>query len=380
MGERYLVITEVSQKQAYVFSSNKLKDNVTNSEAIRRVTSEKYLRRFSAKFKVVSEGGGHTILEFEDLESAKEFNQSLTAHVLDVYPQMELYAKVMKYDEEKLPGDNLKELVKLLEIKKAERRAAFHQGTFGIEKIDRNTMLPEAPKDSVLKSELIDDESQKTGSKNEIDPEDDEVSREAKRMRIRPIPRGFKEVFRFENLADGDDDANFIAVVHVDGNGFGKRVSDFYASKNNLSWDEFRAEVRRFSDRIDDDFKDAYSRLAQEVADYLALKEKRAREKDKEKNGKNKDKTDRKYFPMRRIISSGDDVCFVTEGKIGVECAARYLQILSEIKNKEDEKGYSACAGVVLIHKKFFREIMFQCEEFWGRIKSGRSRAKDIIY
>ena len=353
MGERYLVITEVSQKQAYVFSSNKLKDNVTNSEAIRRVTSEKYLRRFSAKFKVVSEGGGHTILEFEDLESAKEFNQSLTAHVLDVYPQMELYAKVMKYDEEKLPGDNLKELVKLLEIKKAERRAAFHQGTFGIEKIDRNTMLPEAPKDSVLKSELIDDESQKTGSKNEIDPEDDEVSREAKRMRIRPIPRGFKEVFRFENLADGDDDANFIAVVHVDGNGFGKRVSDFYASKNNLSWNEFRAEVRRFSDRIDDDFKDAYSRLAQEVADYLALKEKRAREKDKEKNGKNKDKTDRKYFPMRRIISSGDDVCFVTEGKIGVECAARYLQILSEIKNKEDEKGYSACAGVVLIHKKF---------------------------
>ena len=59
MGERYLVITEVSQKQAYVFSSNKLKDNVTNSEAIRRVTSEKYLSRFSDKFRTVSEGGGH---------------------------------------------------------------------------------------------------------------------------------------------------------------------------------------------------------------------------------------------------------------------------------------------------------------------------------
>ena len=344
MGERYLVITEVSQKQAYVFSSNKLKDNVTNSEAIRRVTSEKYLSRFSDKFRTVSEGGGHTILEFEDLESAKEFNRALTAHVLDVYPHMELYAKVMRYDEEKLPGDNLKELVKLLEIKKAERRAAFHQGTFGIEKIDRNMMLPELPKGTDLKHEPIDIEVQKTGSKEGDEAGDEEASREVKRMRIRPIPRGFKEVFRFEDLANGDDDANFIAVVHVDGNGFGKRVSDFYASRNNLGWDEFRTEVRKFSEQIDDDFKDAYSRLAQEVADYLA---------EKEKNGKNKDKTYRKFFPMRRIISSGDDVCFVTEGKIGVECAARYLQILSQMRNKEDGKGYSACAGVVLIHKKF---------------------------
>ena len=353
MGERYLVITEVSQKQAYVFSSNKLKDNVTNSEAIRRVTSEKYLRRFSDKFKIVSEGGGHTILEFEDLESAKEFNQALTAHVLDAYPHMELYAKVMEYNKEKPPGDNLKELVRLLEIKKAERRAAFHQGTFGIEKIDRNTMLPELPKGTYLKDEPIDIEGQKTGSKEGDESGSDEASREAKRMRIRSIPRGFKEVFQFENLANGDDDANFIAVVHVDGNGFGKRVSDFYASRNNLGWDEFRTEVRKFSDGIDDDFKDAYSRLAQEVADYLVEKEKKEKEKDKEKDDKNKAKTDQKYFPMRRIISSGDDVCFVTEGKIGVECAARYLQILSEMKNKEDEKGYSACAGVVLIHKKF---------------------------
>ena len=132
--------------------------------------------------------------------------------------------------------------------------------------------------------------------------------------------------------------ATMIAVVHVDGNGFGKRVSDYYASRNNLGWDEFRAEVRKFSDGIDDDFKDAYSRLAQEVADYLIEKEKQEKEKNREKNGKDKAKTNRKYFPMRRIISSGDDVCFVTEGKIGVECAARYLQ---------------ACAGVVLIHKKF---------------------------
>ena len=38
----FLTILEVSQKQAYIFSSNSLKDNVTNSAVIAWVMSPKY--------------------------------------------------------------------------------------------------------------------------------------------------------------------------------------------------------------------------------------------------------------------------------------------------------------------------------------------------
>lgn len=45
MGVRFLTILEVSQKQAYIFSSNKLKDNVTNSAVIAWVMDGDYFEK-----------------------------------------------------------------------------------------------------------------------------------------------------------------------------------------------------------------------------------------------------------------------------------------------------------------------------------------------
>ena len=95
MAERYLVIAEVSQKQAYIFGSNKLRDNIANSETIARITSGEYLSNFSDNLQIVSEGGGHTILEFASREAAEAFNRKLTAHINDVYPGIEFYVKML---------------------------------------------------------------------------------------------------------------------------------------------------------------------------------------------------------------------------------------------------------------------------------------------
>ncbi len=68
--QRYLTILEVSQKQAYIFASNKLKENIVNSEVIARILSPEYLTKvlrdtgYSDEKNMVYSGGGHTILEF----------------------------------------------------------------------------------------------------------------------------------------------------------------------------------------------------------------------------------------------------------------------------------------------------------------------------
>ena len=41
---RYLTIFEVSQKQAYIYSVNRLSENVKRSSEIAYVTSEKFIR------------------------------------------------------------------------------------------------------------------------------------------------------------------------------------------------------------------------------------------------------------------------------------------------------------------------------------------------
>lgn len=65
-----LVKLEVSQKQAYIFSSNKLKDNVLNSAVIAWIMSPEYFAEtvtangkselFDLKKNLVYSGGGHT--------------------------------------------------------------------------------------------------------------------------------------------------------------------------------------------------------------------------------------------------------------------------------------------------------------------------------
>lgn len=92
--------------------------------------------------------------------------------------------------------------------------------------------------------------------------------------------------------------------------------------------------IREFSESIDKDFKNAYKEMAKEIAQQL-------KEADLDKKLDLKEKK----FPVRRIITAGDDICFVTEGRIGIECARIYIEKLTaaERKNSVDHKGYSAC-------------------------------------
>ena len=80
MGERYLTILEVSQKQAYIFASNRLRDNIINSAVIAWIMSSTYFEQvinnpciYSEKENMVYSGGGHTVLEFPTEENAVTF-------------------------------------------------------------------------------------------------------------------------------------------------------------------------------------------------------------------------------------------------------------------------------------------------------------------
>lgn len=315
-----LDIVEVSRKQAYIFSSNKLKDNVERSAQIARVTGsaffEKYCgNEYSAQENLVYSGGGHTVLCFDDEEKAKAFNRTLTRIVLENYPEMEMFVKLHPYDKEKSPGENLKELTKALEKKKSIRRASFRHGTFGFEEVDRNTFEPVRVK---IREHDRDAIAQMEGN----------VDKEL-------LPDGFKSVKEFKELG-----GSFIAVVHIDGNGMGARVKKLYQKleADNLSWDQFRKKIREFSEAVDADYKMAYKEMLDTIVDSSTIKELTAEDK---------------HLPVRRIILSGDDVCFVSDGRIGIETARIYIEKLSEKINAVDGGKYAACAGVSVVHAKY---------------------------
>lgn len=328
----HLLIVEISQKQAYIFSSNKLQDNVLNSAMIAWVTSSEYFSFVCGEYydentNLVYAGGGHTVLSFVTRDKAVRFNRRFSRQLLMDFPKMELFTRIMEYVDDQAPGWNLQELTKELERKKALRETSFHQGTFGFEKIDRNTFEP-----------LIVEQG---GGTTVRLPETEWV------IDADLTPEGYHNVKRFEDLGGSKGQTNFIAVVHIDGNGMGARVSTLYdvLDEQKLSWEQYKKQIRLFSESIDQDFKDAYKEMLQEVVKRMENGELRSLSIGEHR------------LPIRRIITSGDDICFVAEGRIGLEAARIFVEKLCDKTNAVDGKPYAACAGIAIVHTKypFFR-------------------------
>jgi len=326
MSERYLTILEVSQKQAYIFQSNELKKNILNSAVIAWIMDADYLEKtagnqklFRKEENLVYSGGGHTVLEFRTGEQAVSFTRVITKTIREDYPGIEVFAKTIPYDDGMSPADNLKELTKALERKKSVRRAAFHQGSFGVEQIDSNTLKP-----------ILYHSAKEAGM-----PEKEEKTDKSL------MAAGYHRVFKFEELGGTKDRSNFIAVVHIDGNAMGKRVERLQQKFKDADWKTYKEKLKKFSSSIDEDFKAAYKDMSEYVADNI-------------RNGRLAELSlaDNK-LPVRRIITAGDDICFVAEGRIGLECAAVFIDKLVNRKNRVDEQGYAACAGVALVHQKY---------------------------
>ena len=143
---RCLTILEVSQKQNYIFSSKKVKNNIVNSAVIAHVLGADYIAEVLAKTtytddkNMVYSGGGHVVLEFPDENTAKEMVSKITKTIYRDFDGLVVFAKSQVFDDDTSMRDCLKKLTEALERKKSIRSAVFHQGSYGVEKIDSDTL------------------------------------------------------------------------------------------------------------------------------------------------------------------------------------------------------------------------------------------------
>ncbi len=336
-----LVIIEVSQKQAYIFGSNKLRDNIRNSSVIAYVTSSQYFTEcagdvYSPTENEVYCGGGHAVLAFSQQERAVAFVQLVTGDARKRFPGLELFAAVHCCGGEPSVAD-ITLLIQKLEAKKALRRASFVQGSFGVEKLDPLTR-------EVILTQII---GRRYDAQAAYAPDEKEEF---------ACPAGYESVYQFGDLGVSRGKSNFIAVVHLDGNAIGKRIEGFRQQYGHLPWAEYRKKLKSFSDSLDGDFKQAFQEMCLEVAGKVKEGKIGEVELKQAKNG-------RYYFPIRRIISEGDDICFVTEGSLGIECARIYAECLAKRTNAEDGQSYGVCAGVAIVHQKYPFAMAYELSE-----------------
>ena len=307
---RILVILEVSRKQDYIFGDRGmgLKEYIRRSRNISQATDSAFFQSCAAEFyreeeNLVYFGGGHAVLQFDGREQAVAFTKAVTLEAMKRWWGMELFAAQMPYDPARMPGENLEELGRKLERKKAKRVSSFRQLSFGMEEL-----YPGASYRPMLKGADY-------GGKREPLQED---------------PRYIRD---FERLESG-----LVAVVHADGNAMGERIRQIYAQEKD--WEACCARMRRFSTQIREDFEGAF----RDTVERLAA-----------------ERGDPNEMPIRPIVLAGDDVCFVTDAKYGLECARLFLEHLAGRENMG--RPYAACAGICIADKNVPFDLMYNRAE-----------------
>ncbi len=344
------MVLEVSQKQAYIFKTDRLVENIGASIIIRDITEE-LPKKYAKPENFVFEGGGKSVYCFADDEAAKGFIEKVTVDVLSNYPGVEVFMAMHGYDNHKESIiEAINELYGKLEKKKAARKEYFRVLGLGITESCADTQMPASESvyigdEKILVSAEVACKIKKGREKQ------DEIFKEL-------LPEGGKYRFarEFEDLGGSKGSKNYISIIVMDGNKMGKKIEkfrdDFRAANPDVSKetnDEYKVKIRELSEEIDRSYKKAVKSTIQELADNLEALQKKGVVKKSQKDD------EFAFLPIRPLVLAGDDICIVTDARIGLDVAERVLKGVEE--NKIQGLPMRACAGVAIVKTgyPFFR-------------------------
>ena len=343
---KYLVVMEVSQKQNFIFKTNRLAEQIGASIAIREVT-EKLPNQFASPAEYVFAGGGKSVYEFDSEERAKSFIKNVSTAVLRDYPGIELFMAMNGYDEN---TDSVIEAINTLygklEEKKSSRKPAFRFYGSGLTEQCRGTQLPAVEYDE--KEGYLSAESFLKLKK----------ARNSQYEAFRELLPGDEYRFarEFSELGGTAGVKDYIAVVVLDGNKMGKKIDKFranFAAENGTVNHDFnlkyKKELRALSEEIDQCYKTAVKDMIADLAKNYDSLVKKGTVSKVERGDK------KKVLPIRPLILAGDDICFVTDVRIGIALTEKLMQYVE--KTAIMGLPMRVCAGIAMVKTSypFFR-------------------------
>ncbi|MEG4517142.1 MULTISPECIES: Cas10/Cmr2 second palm domain-containing protein [unclassified Microcoleus] len=406
MSKLTVTVIDTTGIQDYVFSSNRLRENIGASYLVSQATkewAEKALLDLAKELnqkvhipkrnslqeihignedvaaEIVYAGGGNTVLLFANFEYAERFTQILTKRVLQNAPGLNI---VVAHDKEfELDkGAFKKKLNQLLEKelakKKRERVASVPLLGLGVTAACRSTQFP-----AVNTSEKY------------IDADEEDIyliSRESE-AKLKAVPKANQKLiekfagtfnsdiydfpYRTDYLGRSEGESSYVAIVHADGNGMGNRFQKCGEGKSDK---EAIVKMRKLSLSVEDAGINALRKVLEIVHDSIENGEIKGKigqlPLKKSKNGKY-------YLPFRPLVYGGDDAIFVCEGRLGLELAAIYLREFEEQKDIEGQPlNLTARAGICVVkaHYPFARAYQI-VDELYGAAKKLISQERERL-
>lgn len=373
--EKFLVISEVSKKQGYIFKTNKLKENIGASAIIEYITEDlpkeklaEVLGKDTKKIEdenVVNAGGGNSLFIVDNEDDAKKFISLTTKTVLKDFPGVEFFMAYQKFDyDNDSIIDAIDEIYKKLNDKKSARASVFRKKSYGIEQNCVTTGLPAykryddvfLSRESYVKREWSKDEKQ------------DKIKNTISDVIETFTEKGYNFTKELEELITEKGDNSYVAIVSLDGNKMGQKITHMKEEarkkedKNNMaeSNKKYREKLTAFSNNIKKYYKTAFIDMLnvidknyKKVSESLKLKD--------------------NIMPVRPIILAGDDVCFICNAKIALECVNLFIKSLN--KHSVEDEQLNACAGICMLRSSYPFDKGYEIAE--NLCKNGKAKIVD---
>ncbi len=374
----YLVFVETASNQTYIFGSNRLKENVGASQLVAMATEDwpfeilrnlkvnhNLLDTFSHEHgfynpdvainentldvEVIYASGGNFVALFRHQNLAQEFTRRLSRKVLISAPGVQL---IIAHEPFNWRTQLLNEAVGNIKTiaKKRMTCVSLPLLGLGITQMCASTSLPAVQ----LKpySDANRDALQPMSA--EIKAKHEGVTQQLARQKLRDII-GDQYHYREDlgELGISEGERSYMAVVHADGNGIGAALRCFLAqSPDNRSYIK---NMRTFSLALNQVARTALRSMIDVLKPFH--KEGKIPAPNGSSVSLRKDEKDGRFIlPLRPIVFGGDDVTFVSEGRLGLFLARTYLAAFEAAAQADSILGpykITASAGVAIVKLKY---------------------------
>lgn len=342
---RYGLIVDLRSIQDYIFSSNQLKDNIGSSYLVKHLFDD---IDKSDGFC----GGGNLFRLCNDEDEAKEIIRNLSIKVYEKCPGLSFSAcYIPNFD----PNDYQSSMNRLQEKLQIEKNIRLQQTTLPSYGINAQCSS------SVYAAEFVSKTGLDAGS---LFSRVIYTKRQASSLAVSEAQKHYREALgdtfvlpeSFEDLGQDKGNESFIAVVHIDGN----QIGELFRKQESFS------ETKTLSKRIDDACDTAFKGMLAMAVEQITKGQWTHYLKRLKKAG------DKYYLPIRPIFIGGDDITFISEGRLGLSLAQDFM---NRFKEQLGDLDVSSCAGIALAKTNY---PFYQIHKLAGMLcRSAKNKRKE---